>query len=386
MLHNIRTLDTLKSITTPAYVADVAAIKRNMAIAENIKRKAGVKILLATKAFSMFAVFDVMRETLDGTTASGAFEARLGAEYFGSEKDHKEVHCYSPAYTEKSIQNVSQYSGHIYFNSITQLKRYAPSLVEQGKKIGLRLNPQFSQVKNSSLYDPSAPNSRFGVLKQELDKDILNQIDILHIHNLCENGSEDSVALIGHISENYADELNHVSHINFGGGHYITHPNYNTDVFIHALKGFKEKHGVNITLEIGGALVLNAGYLVSTVLDIIKREPNIAILDTSASAHMPDVLEVPYTPNIIDSTEKGEHTYIIGGQTCMTGDVIGRYAFEKPLQIGDKLIFTDMMQYSMVKNTTFNGMPLPDIGILREDGTYERVRSFGYEDFKNRLS
>ncbi len=386
MQHNEGSLKLLQSIATPAYVADIAAIKSNMAVAAKIKERAGVKILLATKAFSMFAVFDVMRETLDGTTASGAYEARLGAEHFGSEQQNKEVHCYSPAYTEKSLQDVSKYSDHIYFNSIGQLKRYAPALKQKGKKIGLRVNPQFSQVKNSELYDPSALNSRFGVLKQELDDNILNQIDILHIHNLCENGAEDSVALINHISENYAEALERVSHVNLGGGHYITHPNYEINALIEALKAFKKQHKVDITLEIGGALVLNAGYLVSTVLDIIEREPNIVILDTSASAHMPDVLEVPYTPHIIGATEQGAHTYILGGQTCMTGDVIGTYSFDHPLQIGDTVIFTDMMQYSMVKNTTFNGMPLPDIGILHEDGTYERIKSFGYEDFKDRLS
>jgi carboxynorspermidine decarboxylase len=383
-----RTL-ALQSIKTPAYVADIAAIKRNMVVAERIKLEAGVKILLATKAFSMFSVFPHMKDTLDGTTASGLYEARLGATHFGA-GEGKDVHTYAPAFTEDDLRACLQYSNHIYFNSISQLNRFS-KLVRQERpdaKIGLRVNPGLSLVKNSALYDPSSPCSRFGVQPTELSDEVLAQIDILHFHNLCENMAEDSAALIAHISKNFGDALHRVAEVNLGGGHYITHADYDVDRLIKSLKEFQQIFDIKVTLEPGGALVYNGGYLVSTVLDIIENEKKIAIIDASASTHMPDVLEVPYRPHIIDSAETGvkAHSYLLGGNTCMTGDVIGEYSFDAPLSIGDKLIFTDMMQYSFVKNTTFNGVPLPDLGILHEDGRYELVKRFGYDDFEMRLS
>jgi carboxynorspermidine decarboxylase len=378
-------LKAFETITTPAYVADIAAIKRNMAIAARIKREAGVSMVLATKAFAMPAVFPFMRDTLNGSTASGLYEARLGFDHFG-----KDVHTYSPAYSAADLEAITQYSGHIYFNSVEQLMRFAPIVRARraDAKIGLRVNPQLSLVKNSELYDPSAPCSRFGVLKGELSEDVLNTIDILHVHNLCENMAEDSVALINHLRNNFAFALEKISHLNLGGGHFYSHPNYNVDALIAALKSLSADFNVHITLEPGAAHVLNAGYLVGSVLDVIKRDgASLAILDASASTHMPDVLEVPYRPNIIGSGVRGEkaHHYILGGNTCMTGDVIGEYSFDAPLVAGQKLIFTDMMQYSFVKNTTFNGVPLPDLALLHEDGRYEIIKRFGYEDFKSRL-
>ncbi|MCB1651221.1 MAG: carboxynorspermidine decarboxylase [Alphaproteobacteria bacterium] len=375
----------LQNIPTPAYVADIAAIKRNMEIAAHIKAETGCKILLATKAFAMPAVFPYMQGALDGTTASGLYEARLGAKHFG-----KEVHTYSPAYREEDLLATLEYSDHIYFNAAAQLKRFAP-LVRAKKpqaKIGLRVNPQLSLVKNSALYDPSSQTSRFGVLASELTDEALKQIDILHFHNLCENMAEESARLITHISEKFETALRRMSRVNLGGGHYITHPDYKTDILIKALKDFQARFDLSVTLEPGGALVYNAGYLIGEVIDIIQRPgQNLAILDASASTHMPDVLEVPYRPNIIGSAEDGEkpHTYLLGGNTCMTGDIIGTYSFDTPLEIGQKLAFTDMMQYSFVKNTTFNGVPLPDLGILHEDGRYEVIKRFGYDDFAARL-
>lgn len=379
------TLSTLDSIQTPAYVADIAAIKRNMATAAKIKAETGIKILLATKAFSMFSVFPFMKDTLDGTTASGLYEARLGATHFG-----KEVHTYSPAFTEADLRECLKYSNHIYLNSISQLHRFS-NLVKELRpdaKIGLRVNPRLSLVKNSELYNPSSPCSRFGIQHEELDDNALEKIDILHFHNLCENMAEDSVALIEHLSKTFPHALRKVKEVNLGGGHYINHPNYDVPKLINALNKFQQEFDIKITLEPGGALVYNGGYLVATVLDLIQNEKQIAIIDGSASTHMPDVLEVPYRPNIIGSAEASEkaYTYLLGGNTCMTGDIIGEYSFDEPLKIGDKLIFTDMMQYSFVKNTTFNGVPLPDLGILHEDGRYELVKRFGYEDFEMRLS
>lgn len=377
-------------IQTPAYVADIAVIRENLMKAKRIKDEAGVKILLATKAFSMFSVFPFMRDILDGTTASGLYEARLGSTHFGSEAQGKEVHTYSPAYTEDDLREILHYSSHIYFNSVAQLQRFAPMVraVRKDAVIGLRVNPRLSLVKNSALYDPSAPCSRFGVQKEELTPEVLAQVDLLHFHNLCENLAEDSARLIAHVGEVFGFALAQVKKVNLGGGHFYTHPDYKLDVLIDALKALRAAHGVDITLEPGGAHVLRAGYLVASVLDIIDHGHKIAILDASASTHMPDVLEVPYTPDILGAGAEGEkaHTYILGGNTCMTGDVIGTYSFDTPLQVGQKLVFLDMMQYSMCKNTTFNGVPLPDIAILHEDGRYEIVKSFGYADFEGRLS
>lgn len=370
--------NALLNINTPTYIADIAALERNLILLRKLKHETGVKVLLATKAFSMFSVFGIMKDALDGTTASGLYEARLGHTHFG-----KEIHTYSPAFTEQEIQELNQYSDHIYFNSINQLKKFAPLC--KGKQIGLRINPQISQVKNSELYDPSAPHSRFGVLKGELTDEVLDQIDILHVHNLCENMAEDSSRLIDHVMEEFDFALKKVKQVNLGGGHYFTHPDYDIDEFVLAIRRMKTRYKLKkIIIEPGAALVYNAGYLAATVLDVIERETPIAILDTSASAHMPDVLEVPYTPEILNPS--GEHTYILGGKTCMAGDVIGTYSFAKPLEVGQKIVFTDMLQYTMVKNTTFNGMPLPDLGILHEGGTYEHLKSFSYDDFEKRLS
>ena len=345
-------------------------------------------MLLATKAFSMFSIFPMMAEYLDGTTASGLYEARLGATHFG-----KEVHTYSPAYTEEALTEILQYSHHIYFNSVPQLEKFGPKVRAAHKDavIGLRVNPRLSLVKNSELYDPSAPCSRFGVHKEELTPEVLAQIDLLHFHNLCENLAEDSVKLINHIKSEFGFALEKVSRVNLGGGHFYSHPDYDIPALIEALKALKAAFDLDITLEPGAAHVLNGGYMVSTVMDVIENHNGkIAIIDASASTHMPDVLEVPYTPQIIGAKiseeQSDKNACILGGNTCMTGDIIGHYVFDTPLKAGQKLIFTDMMQYANVKNNTFNGVPLPDIGILHEDGRYELVKRFGYEDFEERLS
>lgn len=374
-----------KHINTPAYVLDVACLKRNLSLMADVKARAGIKILLATKAFSQFSAFPFMQDTLDGTTASGLFEARLGAEYFKGE-----VHTYSPAFREDELIDALEYSGHIYFNSIGQLQRFAPLVRAQRNdvQIGLRVNAGLSQVKNSELYDPSAPTSRFGVKKEQLTDEVLALVDLLHFHNLCENMAEDSAALIEHVAANFSSALKQVSAVNFGGGHFITHPHYDRELLVNALIGFKQKFNLEVIIEPGAAHVLNTGYLITRVLDVVEGDISQALLDSSASTHMPDVLEVPYRPPLQESGLPGEkaHTYYLGGRTCMAGDVIGQYSFDEPLQIGDVLVFEDMMQYALVKNTTFNGVPLPDIGILHEDGNYELVKSFSYEDFRQRLS
>jgi carboxynorspermidine decarboxylase len=374
-------------IQTPAYVLDVAALKRNMATAARIKKEAGCKILLATKAFAMPAAFPYMRDTLDGTTASGEYEARMGAEEFG-----KEVHVYSPAYLPGEVERVAKIAKHVYFNSPDQIRRYLPIVKKAGAKIGLRINPGYSQATlGGPLYDPCAPYSRFGATRDMLDDVPWADVSILHAHALCEAKHTGSVGLIEHVARNFAPYIRKVKTVNFGGGHFVNKKGYDVDALIGAIKAFRAEFNVEVVLEPGAGLVVDTGYLVSSVLDIHRNEKDIAIIDASASTHMPDVLEVPYTPEIVGAkiVEAGEvapkHSYILGGKTCMTGDIIGEYTFNKPLSVGDRIVFLDMMQYSFVKNNTFNGVPLPDLAILNEDGTIRVLRSFGYNDFRYRL-
>lgn len=377
-------LAAAKNISTPAYVLDVAALKRNLAVAARIKKEAGCKILLATKAFALPAAFPLMRETLDGTTASGEYEARLGAEEFG-----KEVHCYSPAYLPGEVERVAKIAKHIYFNSPAQIREYLPLIAKAGGiDIGLRINPGYSSATlGGNLYDPCAPYSRFGATRDMLVDAPWEEISILHTHALCEARHAGSVGLIEHVAKNYADQIRKVKTVNFGGGHFFNKPDYNVDALIAAIKAFRATFNVDVVLEPGAGLVVDTGYLVASVIGLHRNDKEIAIVDASASTHMPDVLEVPYRPEIIGAGQPGEkaHSYILGGKTCMTGDIIGEYSFEKPLAIGDKIVFTDMMQYSFVKNNTFNGVPLPDLGILDEIGSYRVIKSFGYQNFRNRL-
>lgn len=376
----------LKDIATPAYVADVAKVKYNLSIAARIKQETGCIMLLATKAMSQFSLFPYMRDVLDGTTASGLYEAQLGHEEFGGE-----VHVYSPAYTASEIDALIPMAHHIYFNSESQLDAYAPKVraARPDAVIGLRVNPRLSLVKNSAIYDPSSPRSRFGIAPAQLSDALIEKVDLLHFHNLCENLAADSVALIEHIDRTFGQYLSRVKYVNLGGGHYFSHPDYDVDALIAAINALKAQYGVQVILESGAAYAYQAGYLVASVLDVLDNgSGQIAVLDTSATCHMPDVLEVPYRPHVQGSGEAGEkaHSYIFAGKTCLTGDIIGEYSFDAPLKAGDKVVFDDMLQYSMVKNTTFNGVPLPDISILEENGTYRVVKRFGYNDFKGRLS
>jgi len=370
-------------MATPAYVLDVAALKRNLETVARIKRESGAKILLATKAWAMPDAFPLMRDVLDGSTASGEYEARMGREDFG-----KEVHVYAPAYSPGEVERLSAYADHIYFNSPEQVARFGAIARAAGAKIGVRINPGYSNATlGGALYDPCAPCSRFGTTRQQIDELPWDDIDIFHAHALCESMADGSVGLIEHIARDFAPYIRKVRAVNFGGGHFINKPGYGVDKLIAAVKAFRTEFGVEVFLEPGGGIVVDAGYLVSTVIGLHWNERNLAILDTSASCHMPDVLEVPYTPTIIGTVAPGvdAHTYVLGGKTCMTGDVIGEYSFPEPLQVGSRIVFTDMMQYSFVKNTTFNGTPRPDLGILDEDGSYRVVRSFGYEDYRSQL-
>lgn len=371
-------------IRTPAYVLDEAKLARNLETAARIKRESGAKVLLATKAFAMPAAFPMMAKVLDGSTASGLYEARMGHADFG-----KEVHVFAPAFTADELTELTKISKHIYFNSVEQVRRFLPLVRKTpGIHVGLRVNPGFSMATlGGALYDPCAPNSRFGATLDSLADAPWDEIDILHVHALCEATEAGSVGLIEHVGRVLAPYVAKVKAVNFGGGHFVNRAPYDVAALIDAIKAFKAKFGVEVILEPGAGLVVDTGYLVASVLDIHRNGGEIAILDASASCHMPDVLEVPYTPPVFGADKPGvlAHTYILAGNTCMTGDVIGEYSFAAPLKIGDRVVFGDMMQYSFVKNNTFNGQPLPDLGVLSADGTYRVVKSFGYEDFRGKL-
>ena len=374
---------TLDTLPTPTFLLDLARLRANLETAARIRAEAGCKLLLATKAFALPAAFRFMRDYLDGTTASGEHEAILGHEEFG-----KEVHVYSPAYTEPEVERLTKVAQHIYFNSAEQLARFAPIAREAGAKVGLRVNPGYSNATlGGDLYNPCAPGSRFGEVASKLDEVDWEGVDIFHVHALCESLHEGSVGLIEHVTEQFAPYIEQVSTVNFGGGHFINKPGYDVDALIAAIKAFRARFGVEVVLEPGAGLVVNTGELHASVLALHWNEVDLAILDASASTHMPDVLEVPYRPDIVGAGEAGEkaHTYTLGGKTCMTGDVIGTYSFDAPLQPGDRLVFTDQMHYSFVKTNTFNGTPLANLAMRMEDGTIHMLSAFGYGEFRHRL-
>lgn len=371
-------------VDTPAYVIDLARLRRNLETADRLRTQAPCKVLLATKAFALPAAFPMMRPYLDGTTASGVHEARLGHETFG-----KEVHVYCPAFTTSELSALANTAGHVYFNSHRQLVQHRSQALAQGQRIGLRINPGYSNATlGGALYDPCAPNSRFGEPADGLAEVDWRDVHTLHAHALCESGHEGSAGLIGRIARHFGELVRKVKAVNFGGGHFLNKSGYDLDALIRAVREFRREFDVEVYFEPGAGLVVDAGYLVSTVIDIHRNGSELAIMDASASCHMPDVLEVPYRPEIIGAGKDGEKafTYVLGGKTCMTGDVIGAYSFDAPLSPGDRLIFEDMAQYSFVKNNTFNGAPLPDLALLHEDGRYEVVRRFGYEDFLGKLT
>ncbi len=373
----------MEQLRTPTFLLDAARLRANLEIAARIRREASCKILLATKAFALPAVFPLMRDYLDGTTASGEHEARLGAEEFG-----KEVHVYSPAYTETEVRSLTKHARHIYFNSAEQLARFGHIARAADCKIGLRINPGFSNATlGGALYDPCAPGSRFGEVPAKLHQIDWTQIDILHVHALCESMADGSVGLIHHVAENFAPYLEKVSAVNFGGGHFLGKPGYDVDALIKAITAFKTRFKTDVILEPGAGLVVNTGELHATVLALHENEIPLAILDASASTHMPDILEAPYRPEIQGAGQPDEfaHTYTLGGKTCMTGDVLGTYSFPKLLEIGQRLIFTDQMHYSFVKTNTFNGTPLAGLALRDEAGQVQMLTDFSYDDFRARL-
>ena len=418
---------TFDELPTPCYVVDENKIEENLKILKGVMERTGARILLAQKAFSMYALYPLIADYLCGAASSGLYEARLCAEEMQTRKKGIENHIYSPAYKESDFDEILKYCDHIVFNSCRQVDKFAARAKAAGKSIGLRINPQCSTQEGHEIYDPCAKGSRLGVTRDMLngrnintlngkninmlngknintlngrDINILNEVnnsiteervismlDGLHFHTLCEQDADALAITLQAVEEKFGAYLSDMKWINFGGGHHITKPGYQFIILEDCIKRMQQKYGLTVYLEPGEAIALNAGILVTTVLETISNETEIAILDTSAACHMPDVLEMPYRPPLRNSGKPGEkpYTYRLGGPTCLAGDIIGDYSFDRCLQEGDRLVFEDMAIYTMVKNNTFNGMPLPTIILKKKNGDYTVVKQFGYEDFKQRI-
>lgn len=376
------------NLQTPCYVIDEKRLTENAQILFSVMENTGCKILLAQKAFSNYDFYPLLSQYLSGTEASGLYEARLGAE----EMPSGEVHVFCAAYRDDEFEELLRYADHIVFNSINQLKKYGLKAKEHGKSIGLRINPECSTQEGHEIYDPCAKGSRLGVTRivwdREMSEDILSLIDGLHFHTLCEQDSDALEITFKSFEQNFGDVLPRVKWLNMGGGHHITKEGYDIKRLESLILHAQKKWDLCVYLEPGEAVALNAGYLISQVLDIVENgDIKIAILDTSAACHMPDVIEMPYTPPLLgtNQAEEGAYSYRLAGPTCLSGDIIGEYSFDKPLQIGDLLVFGDMAIYTTCKNNTFNGMPLPNIYRKNIDGTFTQLSHFGYQDFKMRL-
>jgi len=373
-------------LPTPCYVIQEEQLRQNLEILKGVMDRTGCKILLAQKAFSMYEVYPLIAQYLSGTTASGLYEARLGAEEMGIPFG-KETHIFSPAYKEEEFDEILTYCDHIVFNSFEQLERFGNRAAEAGKSVGLRINPQYSTQEGHEIYDPCATGSRLGVTIEKFRPELLEYVDGLHFHTLCEQDAQPLHDTLKEVERQFGEWLPKMKWLNFGGGHHITREGYDIALLEQCICDMKEKYDLEIFMEPGEAVALNAGVLLTKVEEIVENSIQIAILDTSAACHMPDVLEMPYRPPLQDGYEAEEkaYTYRLAGPTCLAGDVIGDYSFAEPLKRGDTLTFEDMAIYTMVKNNTFNGMRLPAIVLEDKDGECRVVRQFGYEDFKMRL-
>jgi len=374
----------LKILPSPCWLLEESKLVENLKIIEKIKKKSAAKVLLALKGYALWKSFDILQPFLDGCCASGLHEAKLATEEFG-----KEVHTYAPAYKEEEIEEIASLSHHMVFNSPAQFKRFATLAKRTNPELslGLRVNPEYS-ASPKEIYNPCGLYSRLGTTLENFDETLLEKLDGLHFHALCEQNSDALEAVLKNFEEKFKEYIPQMKWINFGGGHHITRKDYNVEKLIDLINGFKAKYQVEVYLEPGEAIGWETGPLIATVLDIVHNGIDIAILDTSAEAHMPDTIIMPYRAEVRGAGEAGEkaHTYRLGGNTCLAGDIMGDYSFDVPLQIGDRIIFEDQMHYTMVKATTFNGIKLPSIAIERKSGHIEVLREFGYEDFKNRLS
>ena len=376
-------------LKTPAYVIDEKMLIHNLEILHKVEEDTGCHILLAQKAFSAYAEYPLIGKYISGTTASGIYEARLGAECMG-----KENHVFAPAFTDEDMDELVNICDHVVFNSVSQLKKHKARCIEAGVSFGLRVNPEFSTQGDHAIYDPCAPGSRLGVTLKNLkaalkeEPDVLSGMEGIHFHTLCEQNSDDLEATLKAVEEKFGFLMKDMKWVNFGGGHHITRPGYDIERLERCIRMAKDEWKVEVYLEPGEAWALNAGFLLTRVLDVLKNgETEIAIVDASAACHMPDVLEMPYRPPLLgaDDTEEDRITVRLGGPTCLSGDVIGDYKFRQLPKYGDILMFGDMAIYTTCKNNTFNGMPLPDIWLRRADNTMQQLTDFGYADFKERL-
>ena len=379
---------TLCQLPTPCYVLDEEALRWNGAVLRDIQDRTGCKILLAQKAFSNFDVYPMLSKYLAGTEASGLYEARLGKTYM----PQGECHVFCGAYKEAEFEKLLKYADHIVFNSVSQLKKYGGMAKQVGKSIGLRINPECSTQEGHEIYDPCAPGGRLGVTKEiweeQMTEELVSLLDGLHFHTLCEQNADALEITLRAVEERFGEVLKGMKWLNMGGGHHITRADYDVELLVNCVQRMQEVYDLEIYLEPGEAVALNAGYLVSEVLDVTRNGAVVnAILDMSAACHTPDVIEMPYRPPVMNSGEKDEKkfTYCFGGPTCLSGDVVGDYSFDDEFKEGDKILFGDMAIYTTCKNNTFNGMKLPDIYLLKEDGSTECLARFGYDDFEGRL-
>lgn len=374
----------LTTLPSPCWLLEEEKLQKNLELISNIKKQSGSKILLALKGYALWKSFPLINPYLNGCCASGLHEAKLAADTFG-----KEVHTYSPAFKEDEIDEIAKISHHLVFNSPAQFHKFSTQAKKINPKLslGLRVNPEYSESPKE-IYNPCGLYSRLGTTLENMDDTVLEHCDGLHFHALCEQDSDALENVLKNFEAKFGTYIAKMKWINFGGGHHITREGYDMQKLIKLIKDFKKKYDVEVYLEPGEAIGWETGTLITTVLDIVHNGMDIAILDSSAEAHMPDTIIMPYRANVRDAGEAGEkaHTYRLAGNTCLAGDIMGDYSFDAPLNIGDKVIFEDQMHYTMVKATTFNGVKLPSIAIQRKDGTVEVVREFGYEDFKNRLS
>lgn len=375
-------------LPTPCYIIDEAALINNCKILKKLQEETGCKVLLAQKAFSNYDLYPTLAPYLAGTEASGLFEARLGAEHM----PEKECHVFCGAYREQDFDELLKYADHIVFNSPSQLKKFGLQTKNAGKEIGIRINPECSTQEGHEIYDPCAPGSRLGTTlaqwEQHMTPELTELLDGIHFHTLCEQNSDALETTLQAVEEKFGFILTKVKWLNMGGGHHITRPDYDISLLKKCIQHMQKTYNLEIYLEPGEAVALNAGYLYTKVLDVFKNgDTSIAILDMSAACHAPDIIEMPYTPPLFSAEKSGvkPYTYRLGGPTCLAGDIIGDYSFDAPLREGDYLLFEDMAIYSTCKNNTFNGMPLPDIQVVRSDGSFQLLAKFGYGDFKYRL-
>lgn len=376
----------IQTIPSPCYVIEESLLRRNLTLIKDVKERAGIEIIMALKAFAMWKVFPIVREYIPYATASSVYEARLVYEELGTP-----AHTYSPAYTEADFPHLLKCSSHITFNSLSQFERFYPMVVADGRRIscGLRINPEYSDVA-TDLYNPCAPGSRMGITSDKLPDQLPEGVEGLHFHTLCESSAQDLANTLQAVEQRFGRWLSQVRWLNMGGGHLMTRKGYDIDFLLRLLNEFKAKYPhLQIIMEPGSAFFWQTGFLRTTVVDLVENNGvETAVIDASFTCHMPDCLEMPYKPAVRHATDAapGKPTYRIGGCSCLSGDFMGDWSFDRPLHIGDPLIFEDMIHYTTVKTTMFNGIQHPSLAILREDGTLDMLRAFTYEDYKNRMS